>query len=51
LAQASEGITATSMSSGATMAAVASYLNHRSPQTTRRFYATLATLGKVPTLR
>lgn len=39
------------INSGAPMAAVATYLNHRSPQTTRRAYATLATPGKIPTLR
>ena len=35
---------------GADMAAVASFLNHKSPRTTKRFYATLAGVAKVPTL-
>ncbi len=38
------------INSGADMAAVASFLNHKSPRTTARFYATLATPAKVPTL-
>ncbi len=35
---------------GADLGAVATFLNHKSPRTTRRFYATLATPTKVPTL-
>jgi site-specific recombinase XerD len=35
---------------GADMAAVASFLNHKSARTRARFYATLATPAKVPTL-
>jgi hypothetical protein len=35
---------------GADRAAVANFLNHKSPRTTKRFYATLATPAKVPTL-
>jgi len=35
---------------GATPEAVSAFLGHRSPQTTRRFYATLAVAPKVPTL-
>lgn len=35
---------------GSDPAAVAAFLGHRSPATTRRFYATLATVPKVPTL-
>ena len=35
---------------GANPAAVAAFLGHRSPQTTRRFYATHAVTEKVPTL-
>jgi integrase len=35
---------------GADPAQVAAFLGHRSPRTTRRFYATLATPAKVPTL-
>jgi integrase len=37
--------------SGADMAAVANFLNHRSPQTMKRFYATLAVAKKVPSRR
>jgi integrase len=36
---------------GASPAAVAAYLGHRSERTTRRFYATHAVVPKVPTLR
>ncbi len=36
---------------GASMADVATFLGHRSPATTRRWYATLAVPAKVPTLR
>jgi integrase len=35
---------------GATPASVAAFLNHKSPSTTRRFYATHAVPTKVPTL-
>ncbi len=35
---------------GADRAAVANFLNHKSPRTTKRFYATMATPAKVPTL-
>src|SRR5262249_36490591 len=35
---------------GADRAAVANFLNHKSPRTTKRFYATHATPAKVPTL-
>jgi integrase len=35
---------------GADPAAVAAFLGHKSPATTRRFYATLATVPKIPTL-
>jgi integrase len=35
---------------GADPAAVAAFLGHKSPATTRRFYATLATCPKIPTL-
>jgi integrase len=35
---------------GAPVAAVAAFLGHRSPATTRKFYATHATVPKVPTL-
>jgi len=38
------------VNSGASPAAVAAFLNHRSPRTTLRFYATLATPVKVPAL-
>jgi len=38
------------INSGADMAAVASFLNHKSPRTTARYYATHATPAKVPTL-
>jgi integrase len=38
------------VNSGATPAAVAAYLHHRSPRTTMRFYATHASAAKVPTL-
>ena len=36
---------------GADPASVAAFLNHKSPSTTRRFYATHAVPTKVPTLR
>jgi hypothetical protein len=36
---------------GADPAAVATFLGHKSPRTTKRFYATLAVPPKVPTLR
>ncbi len=36
---------------GADPASVAAFLGHKSPRTTQRFYATLATPKKVPTLR
>ena len=36
---------------GADPATVAAFLNHKSPATTRRFYATHAVPTKVPTLR
>jgi integrase len=35
---------------GAHPAAVSAFLGHKSPATTKRFYATLATSPKVPTL-
>jgi integrase len=35
---------------GADPAAVSAFLGHKSPQTTKRFYATLATVPKIPTL-
>lgn len=35
---------------GADPYAVSAFLGHKSPQTTKRFYATLATVPKVPTL-
>ena len=38
------------VNAGADPSAVAAFLGHRSPRTTRRFYATLATPAKVPTL-
>lgn len=38
------------VNAGADPAAVASFLGHKSPRTTRRFYATFATPAKVPTL-
>jgi integrase len=38
------------MNSGAERAMVASFLNHKSPRTTKRFYATHAVPAKVPTL-
>lgn len=38
------------INSGADPAAVAAFLGHKSPQTTRRFYATHAVPAKVPTL-
>ena len=36
---------------GANPASVAAFLNHKSPSTTRRFYATHAVPAKIPTLR
>ncbi|WP_395831273.1 tyrosine-type recombinase/integrase [Archangium violaceum] len=36
---------------GAAPASVAAFLNHKSPATTRRFYATHAVPAKIPTLR
>jgi hypothetical protein len=36
---------------GAAPASVAAFLNHKSPNTTRRFYATHAVPAKIPTLR
>ena len=36
---------------GADSASVAAFLNHKSPSTTRRFYATHAVPAKIPTLR
>ncbi len=38
------------VNAGANVAAVSTFLGHKSPRTTRRFYATLATPAKVPTL-
>jgi integrase len=38
------------VNAGADVKAVSDFLGHRSPRTTRRFYATLATPKKVPTL-
>jgi integrase len=38
------------INSGADPASVAAFLNHKSPRTTRKFYATHATPKKVPTL-
>jgi integrase len=38
------------INSGADMAAVANFLNHKSPRTTARYYATHGTPRKVPTL-
>lgn len=38
------------MNSGATPAAIAAYLHHRSPRTTLKFYATHASAARVPTL-
>ncbi len=38
------------VNAGADPATVASFLGHKSPRTTRKFYATLATPAKVPTL-
>jgi integrase len=38
------------INAGADMAAVASFLNHKSPRTTARYYATHATPAKIPTL-
>jgi integrase len=35
---------------GAPLSAVAAFLGHKSPQTTKRFYATMAVVPKVPTL-
>ena len=35
---------------GADPAAVAAFLGHKSPATTKRFYATLAVCPKIPTL-
>jgi integrase len=37
------------INSGADPASVAAFLNHKSPRTTRKFYATHATPKKVPT--
>jgi integrase len=37
------------INAGADMAAVASFLNHKSPRTTARYYATHATPAKIPT--
>lgn len=37
------------INNGADMAAVASFLNHKSPRTTARYYATHATPAKIPT--
>lgn len=39
-----------SVNQGADPAKVAAFLGHKSPRTTRRFYATLAVAAKVPTL-
>ncbi len=38
------------INAGADPAAVAAFLNHKSPRTTRRFYATHAAPKRVPTL-
>jgi integrase len=39
------------VNAGVDVAAVGSFLHHRSPKTTRRWYATLAAPARVPTLR
>lgn len=38
------------VNAGADLAAVSAFLGHKSPKTTRRFYATLGAVAKVPTL-